>query len=81
MDKKYPNTVCINCLKEAVDDTFNYENRICNWGNIYSCYDHTCEVCGVYAECTETSDAGYPTFKYLIPRIRAKKIKKIIEKL
>jgi len=80
MGEKYPNTVCLDCLNDAIKDTLTHDNRVCKWGDYYSCYTDTCEVCGEEKECTESRDAGYPSFDYALARIRAKKIKKITEK-
>jgi len=80
MKDNYPETVCLDCLREAWKDTKEYEGRIGEWSGAYSVYTVECDVCGDMKECTEPRDAGYPTFKYVYLRLRAKKINKIIKK-
>jgi len=77
--KKYPSVVCITCLQEACEDTKTYEDRVCKWSSVYSCYIDTCQVCGESVECTEPRDAGFPSFDYAKQRLRSKKINKIIK--
>jgi len=78
MKKKYPRTVCLDCLEEAQLDSKKYHNKDLEWSEFFASYTHTCEVCGLTKECTEPSDAGYPTFDYVYLRLRTKKIKKIL---
>ena len=80
MEKDYPGTVCLECLQEAWEDTKKFEGRTGEWSGAYSVYVVECDVCGDIKECTEPRDAGYPTFKYVNQRLRAKKIKKITKK-
>jgi hypothetical protein len=80
MNKDYPNIVCLECLNEAWEDTKKYDNRTGIWSGAYSVYGGYCEVCEQDKdECTEPRDAGYPNFDYVKQRLRAKKIKKIID--
>ena len=81
MNEKYPTTVCVECLQEAHDDTITHKGYTPKWSSFYSCYIDTCQICGEEAECTEPRDAGYPIFDYVIQRIRAKKVKKLINKI
>lgn len=79
MGEDYPNITCLDCLQEAWEDTKKYDGRVGKWSGAYSVYTDTCDVCGEFKECTEPRDAGYPNFDYVNQRLRAKKIKKIID--
>ena len=79
--KDYPNTVCIECLQEACDDTKIHRGSYPKWSYVFSTYVDKCQICGEITECTEPSDAGYPTFEYLIQRIRTRKINKLKSKI
>ena len=82
MKNDYPEIVCLECLQEAWEDTEKFDGRIGNWSGAYSVYNGFCEVCECdKQECTEPRDAGYPNFDYIKRRIRAKKIKKIVNKI
>jgi hypothetical protein len=80
MKDNYPQQVCFDCLYEAVSDTLKYDDRKCFLNEYYTSYVVVCDVCGELKECTEPRDAGYPVFKYVLTRIRSKKIKKITNK-
>ena len=67
-------------LKEACEDTKKHFGIVPKWSEYYSCYTDTCEVCGDETECTESWDAGRPSFEFMLPRLRARKIKKIMDK-
>ena len=81
MKDDYPQIVCLDCLKQAWKDTKEYDDRIGVWSGAYSCYGGYCPICESEQEsCTEPRDAGYPNFEYMKVRMRAKKIKKIMNK-
>jgi len=81
MKKDYPQIVCLECLNEAWQDTKEIDGRAGEWSGAYSVYGGFCEVCKCDKdECTEPRDAGYPNFDYVKQRLRAKKIKKIMDK-
>ena len=82
MKDDYPQIVCLECLQEAWKDTKKFDNRVGQWSGAYSVYGGYCEVCECNKDgCTEPRDAGYPNFDYVKQRIRAKKIKNIIDSL
>ena len=81
MKDDYPRIVCLECLNEAWEDTKKFDDRTGIWSGAYSVYGDFCEVCKCDKdECTEPRDAGYPNFDYVKQRLRAKKIKKIMDK-
>lgn len=79
-EKKYPVTVCLECLEEARKDTEKRTGRTLNWNGAYSTYVMECDVCGDIKECTEPRDVDFPDFECVYQRLRAKKIDKIINK-
>ena len=85
MKKKYPQTVCLDCLIQSRKDTisdFDKTGRIIgNVSEYYSTYTFKCEVCGVTKECTESMDFGNPNFSKQLQRLRLQKIKRIKKRL
>jgi len=77
MKNKYPQTVCLDCLKHARKDTID-NVPMGPISECYSVYVEKCDICGVIKECTEPSDFGYPNFNKQLQRLRLQKIKKIL---
>lgn len=85
MKKKYPQTVCLDCLIQSRKDTVKLAKKkgeyVWEVSNYYSTYIFKCEVCGVTKECTEPVDFGNPNFNKQLQRLRLQKIKRIKERL